>query len=595
MNHDADQDTMDRTTDTMARSTERTRQATHPIDDDDIARIVRDVAAGWVMPPVRLDQPGWRQRVRSPRGRRANGVKGWFGRLGQAATGAVVLTVAAALVAVYLTGPAFGPGKPGESSRPTPGASQDAAASQLPKLVTSGDLPSPSRVAVQTEMGQFAIADLSTGTVGSQLTAGSWGSQLRQAPNGDFVCFCTTTDGTAYGAYTHITVSFDRFDPTGKVSSRAQVLDVTGSPDPRYGQVPQQPGHVSAAITFSADGRYAYVGWAAREHPVWKSGIVVVALDDGSIVQRLDLPSRDDGTGDTGVYVDAPRVAGQAGAQVVINRSFYTWSPVLAVDASYTPGADVYTAAGSTGSLAKPVELEAAGSCGDQITLAGSLADGGMWLSCVHAEQSVTTTIRRLHADGSRAGDTVVSFAYVDGSTSALSPDGTFLYVWDAIGLELNRIELATGNTTKARAPAPAAASNPLTALGRWIAPATLAKMLLQPGIAISPDGGRAFAIGIVGGQSGYDLSGSAGIVVFDTASMTVLGRWRPTADFVSVAVSADGSFVYAAGATQVDASGDQTDQQASITVFNAGDGSVRLLAGQLGRRLLTFTSPTLR
>src|SRR5207244_8533132 len=96
--------------------------ATERIDDDAVGRLVREVATGWIMPPVRLDQPGWRERVRgSSRAGRVTGPGGWFGRAGQALTGALVLTVAAALLAVYLTSPRAGVGKPGDSTAPTTG------------------------------------------------------------------------------------------------------------------------------------------------------------------------------------------------------------------------------------------------------------------------------------------------------------------------------------------------------------------------------------------------------------------------------------------------------------------------------------------
>jgi DNA-binding beta-propeller fold protein YncE len=188
-----------------------------------------------------------------------------------------------------------------------------------------------------------------------------------------------------------------------------------------------------------------------------------------------------------------------------------------------------------------------------------------------------------------------VSSALVEGSTSIASPDGAYLYVWNPFGLELNRIELATGNVNKAKAAAvTASAANPLAAFGRWLAPPTLAKMFLQPGVAISPDGTRLYGLGILGDPAAGDFSGSAGVVVFDTQAMTSLGRWEPTADFVSIAVSPDGAFVYASGMSGVDATGRETSQPASITVFNAADGSIRLIAGDLGRGMLSFAGPAL-
>lgn len=579
----------------MTRDPESDTTATHPIDDDDVARLVREVAEAWVMPPVRLDQPSWRERIRSPRELRAASLKGWFGRLGQAATAALVLTVAAALVAVYLTGPR--PDTAGKlpepttsGPRPTPGV----AASQLPKLFLTGNLPSPTQVVVQLQEGQYAIVDLANGTIGSPLTAGSWGSQLRRAPNGDLVCLCNSMLGYAAGNYTELKVELDRLDATGTVVARDPVLDVTGTPDPR-GPTVDQTSHVSARTTFSADGRYAYVGWSARAHPVWTSGLVVVDLDSGAVVQRLALPDADDGTGTSRTYVDAPRIVGRAGDRVVIDRNWYTFSPASASQPNYTFASGVFTATVNGATLGDPAALALGSGCGDDVTLAGALADGGLWLSCARSGGSVLTVIRRIAGDGSLIGDVSVYSAAIDGSTSVLSPDGAFIYLWNPISLTLTRVELASGATTTGQAPKPAADVSPLTAFGHWLAPTAAAKMFLQAGIAISPDGQRIYALGVAGNPAAAEFAGSAGVLVFDAGTLASIGRWAPTADFVSIAVSADGASVYAAGSAQFDAAGTQTSQPASITVFNATDGSIRLIAGQLGQQMLTFTGTTLK
>jgi hypothetical protein len=74
-------------------------------------------------------------------------------------------------------------------------------------------------------------------------------------------------------------------------------------------------------------------------------------------------------------------------------------------------------------------------------------------------------------------------------------------------------------------------------------------------------------------------------------SSMGVAGD----ADSTLAAVSADGRFVYAAGLPGVDAAGrPKLRQQASITVFDTADGSIRLIAGQLGGDALSFISATL-
>jgi len=568
-----------------------------PPDDDEVASLVRDVAESWVMPPVRLDQPAWRERVRSPGARRAAAVRGWLGRLGQAATAAIAFTVVAALFAAAITGPRTGVGSsPSPSTRGTQRVSAGPTASPLPKLLVEGDLPSPSRVLVQVDEGDFATVDLATGVIGPSLTTSPFGSEVRQAQDGTLVCLCLKTGGNVNGSFTNATVSLNRYDRAGTVISRTQVLDVTGAPDPRDGAIFEQPGHAAAGTSFSADGRFAYIGWSTRAHPVWKSGLVVVDLATGSVAQRLGLPDRSDGEGDSRTFADAPRVIGQAGDHVVVSRGGYSWAPAASTNASYLPFADVFTAASSGGTLSGLQPLALGTGCGDDVPVAGALPGGGTWLSCLRAGTFNLTVIRRIASNGSLIGDVTVSSAVADGMTSAVSPDGSAIFIWNPWSMTLTRVDLATGRTTTGQAPPPTATTtNLLTALGRWLAPAVEAKVRLQSGIAVSPDGTRVYALGVRGVDgSGDATAGSSGVLVFDGATAAPVGQWSPTADFVSLAVSPDGAFVYAAGAPGVDAVGSLTNQPASITVFNAADGSARLVAGQLGSGFVTFPATTL-
>ena len=205
------------------------------------------------------------------------------------------------------------------------------------------------------------------------------------------------------------------------------------------------------------------------------------------------------------------------------------------------------------------------------------------------------TIIRLVRGDGTvddvRAAGTVDAGGDT-GSTSAVSPDGRALFLWNPSGRALTRVDLVSGEVRTGTATA--AAPGPLAAIGRWLVPSAEAKVLLSAAIAVSPDGSRVYALGITGGARGDAFAGSAGILVFDASSLTVLATWPPTADFVSVAVSADGRSVYAAGSPRFGADGRATSQPASVTVFDAATGNVRLIAGELGRAMLLFPSTIL-
>ncbi|HTK44960.1 MAG TPA: hypothetical protein VL749_06385 [Patescibacteria group bacterium] len=567
-------------------------------DDATIEQLVRDVAEEWTMPPVRLDAPGWRARVRSSRTRRLVAAEAWFGRLGQAATAAVALTVVGALVAVLITRPPE-PGKtPEPSSGSGPSASPGARATSLPKLLVTGDEPDPAIVVMRSERGDFARVDLTTGSINGPLTGKSSASQLRVAADGSMVCLCVAESGNIGGQPTDVSVSLERYDARGKLAGSTPIEQFSGEPDPRDASifVPERPAHVLTDVSFSDDGRYGFVGWSLRAHPVWHSGVVVVDLADGSIASRLDLPDATDGEGDTRRVIEAPRVAGMIHTgSVLIARGFYEWSPPASQEPTYTFENHVFTASLDAGQLADAKLVPTASDCGGSVVRAGPLPEGAFWVACTSGGAELTV-IRRLGPDNSLLGDVRISGSTgIDTDPTAVSADGSKLYVWDPSSEVLTRVDLASGDKTSGKGIA-AADAGPLAALGNWLAPAAAAKSWLRGALAVSPDGSRVYAIGIREGADERDVAGSTGVFVFDATTLEPATVWQPTADYVSIAVSADGKLVFAAGLPGVDAAGrNRIAQQASITVFDASDGSIRLIAGQLGGDALTFLSARLR
>ncbi len=165
----------------------------------------------------------------------------------------------------------------------------------------------------------------------------------------------------------------------------------------------------------------------------------------------------------------------------------------------------------------------------------------------------------------------------------------------------LTRFDLRTGVLDGATGIAFDRPSSPLDVLagvgrqlGKWMAPPAAAKMFLEPAMVVSTDGTRVYALGMdaLGPDGG---AGSHGVYAFDADSLQPLGHWAPTADLASLAISPDGRFVYAAGQSGVDATGSPANYQASVTVYDTADGSVRLIAGDLGGDGLFFPGPVAR
>jgi hypothetical protein len=101
-----------------------------------------------------------------------------------------------------------------------------------------------------------------------------------------------------------------------------------------------------------------------------------------------------------------------------------------------------------------------------------------------------------------------------------------------------------------------------------------------DPGLVLSPDGKRLFALGFALGPS--DSGTPTGIWVFDAESLNLLDRWPPRAMLTSLAVSDDGRFLYAAGANGFDVAGNQADWASSVTVYDAQTGEIEVVYGQV-------------
>ncbi len=566
-----------------------------PLDDAAIEDLVRDAAAGWTMPAVRLDAPSWRDRVRSPRVRRVEAARGWLARVGQAATAAVALTVVGALVAVLLVRPPEGPGATPDPTDRGP-APSSAAFTPLPKVEIRQDVPNPATVLVEMEQGDFALVDLKGGERRPFPTDSLYGSVLTWRADGTLMCLCVKPGAMARTQPAEVEISIDRFAADGTMTSSTPAMHLVGEPDPRDGQLPERPPHVVFDLRFSEGGRFGVIGWSVRRHPVWESGVTIVDLQDGREISRVELPDSTSGEGETRRVVTGPRLMGTgADGTVTIAREWYSWSPPESIAANFQQGTDVFRARLAGGVLSNPAPLDAAADCGERVMRAGAPAGGGSWLVCARAFTG-TIVLRRFDAGGAFVGDTTLASPVgVDGELVAVSPDGDSLFAWNPVSAQLARLDLETGEMQTSSAMSASTGSSPLAAIGEWLAPSAAAKSFLHAGVVVSPDGTRVYAAGVQGADVVDRMAGSTGIFVFDAGTLSSLGHWEPTSDFISLAVSSDGRFVYAAGLAGYDANGEQrSSQQASITVFAADDGEVQLIAGRLGYDFLAFATPIL-
>ena len=551
-----------------------------PLDDAALADLVREVAEEWSLPPQRLDVLTWRDRVgrRHRVGDGGSGVR-WTRRLLGAAAVAVVATVSLSLAAAWLTtrgdhGTVGSSASPGGISTPVPSGSAAPAASPMPKLVRNGDLPTPSRIMVQTGQG-FHIADLATGELGPVVIERGHGpTALLARPGGGWVCICGDGQNT-------IEVSLRTVDANGVVGAPRPVRDIVGTLDPSESDGLQQH-RAGINVTASPDGRFALMGWVRRDGEAgWQIGADVIDLDTLATVAAtellLDEPVAVDGRSRI-QFAPIVRLS-PAGDHILLASQWFV------DDAGRTtPGAEHWLASFDGRSIGVLADADATTNplCGEFdagfIGAVSSTADAVYYSACW--SQAGSLVVRRLAADGRLVSATEFpgSLGGVDQGT-VVPPSGDAFYSWNPFESVISRLDLRSGELSVGdpQRPNPTGLTNPLGDL-----------------IVVSADGTRVYALGIASPEPAS--RGSAGVYAFDASTLAPLGHWAPQADLTSIAVSSDGRHVYAAAQGGPSAAGDPAPEfGASITAYATSDGAVDVLAGRLLARDLTLGEPICR
>ena len=341
-----------------------------------------------------------------------------------------------------------------------------------------------------------------------------------------------------------------------------------------------RPQSTDAQVSISPDGRLAFLGWSQHDLATgWSAGIDVIDLSTLETITTIDLPSVAPAAAADLAWVRvSPTVTvSPSGDRLYVSSDWYVWS----MDAVVPSGTDHWTLSWDGAVAGTPVDAGASSSDTCSEWGRGFVDETQVYVACF-ASSSGAPAIERRDLTG-----TVIGRTEVPGSTGGeggallLHVVGSGLYLWDAIDLRIHRVDLRTGELTEGTATRPTAAApddDLFAALGRRIgeaiAPSVAAKFLLQPAMTVSPDGTRLYALGV---SNANGALGSLGVFVIDATTLAEIDHWDATADFGSIAISPDGAFVYAAGGFGRDAAGIGSKDNASVTVYDASDGSVRL------------------
>jgi hypothetical protein len=376
--------------------------------------------------------------------------------------------------------------------------------------------------------------------------------------------------------------------------SNSTIRSVRGTRDPNT-PVSGQPDLADARATADPDHGVIFVGWSRFDGPRgWTAGIDVVSIAGELVVGQVELPLTEPSLDLQRYARAAPLVTvSPSGHTVLVTDFYYSTDGVVGMN-----GAQTWTGA-FDGSRITGLR-EGGGTTGCDVASSGRIDDTSSFVLCWGPTGGVS--LFRFDASGQPMGiDPASASESVSGldGLSQVARAGAHVYLWQPVAHTLIEFDLRTGQHRTATATTALTPSgDPLASLGRavgrWLAPSVLAKILLEPGIVVSPDGKTVFALGIRS-LAGEDNDGSLGVFAFDTESMQQTAHWQPTADYVSLAISADGRFVYALGQPKVDAAGNPTKQGASITVFAPANGQVVAIAGQLGSQGYLFPSAIAR
>lgn len=601
-----------------------------PVDDPVVVEAVRSLAGSWTMPPPRPGALTWRDRVDGRVARSGVGaLPGRWGRrsvraLSAAAAATVVLALAAAWLSVPRS-PAPGPGaseaapsgggalSPGPSGldrrtgTPRPVRTPAPTPTPFPQLFLSGGLPE-TRLLVTDGLG-YRVIDLGHAVPGqAAIPFDAATSEPVVLADGRVLCLCASRS-VVPGGGERLALELVVIGADGAVEQRQPVGTYVSS----AGSSPTVLAPPTRSV-LTPDGRRFVVGWTVQAAGAWRSGIDLVDVATGRLTAAgvlPDLPLAADGT-IGGVSGQPAPSAGEPLAPWALEVRVSPDGRRLLITRRVTVGDQVAT----TERFSARLEGSRLAGLAPLGSGPGSLEDPACTFpaderfvtnelyaaSCSAGSQAF---LRRVTADGTPLGDTDLGAlagtggSFIGANVAIDSSDRT-AYYWGAFGRTVMKVDLAAGQILASATlpvtttPAPTGAvDDPLALVGRglaaWLAPSAVAKLYFEPGIALSPDGTRLYLVGTKA-QSFDDLAaGSDGIWVLDARTLAVLDRWPATADLVSVAVSRDGRYVYAAGLPGVGPDGRDAPYEASITVFDATDGAVRALAGRLGRDVVSI------
>lgn len=456
-------------------------------------------------------------------------------------------------------------------------------------LVLGDELPSERRLVFANGLQAM---DMATGELGSPLSG--YDGNMVSLGGEQLVCACVIRDDGNQALVRGL--KFARVDFDGQVIVENELAawdDVEAVPDFTEG--------VTVQLALVPDQKRLYVLVTLRRPPSWTVDLLTVDLTQGTLLgsRRIAAPPVDledepepsasgpfpnRGNPPDGRYVWAQGLAVTPdGARAMVSLNYAEvrrgeWSST-----NHEWMVPVDDEAAENLPVAEDALLPKDGWCFGRPVFVDLIAT----IVCTPApgeSPGSSYTVRRIDLAGHSAGHIPLGNIFSDYyPTPLIDPARKALFIWNPGKHAMTRVELPDGTITEATVPEADLPGDGQPLGGAYIG--------AEPSVALSPDGKNLYAIGVRRGDS--EVGSSSGIWVFDAESLELTDHWPAPAFFISLAVSADGRFVYAAGAPNYEPSGRQSSWPSSMTVYDAENGQVEVIHGQVGRDFW-LTLPTL-
>jgi hypothetical protein len=396
-------------------------------------------------------------------------------------------------------------------------------------------------------------------------------------------------------------------DPTGAGSDTFDVLTLPASYGEEFGQTNPLPD-----VDIDDDGRTALLAIATRTDDEWSIEVAPIDLDRRLAGERSLLgaasarPAPSGGPRASGApaptappapspaYLDGPHVRLAPGGRVA-----FVWAVAQtnSGDAVVTTTAVAWRVAlGPAGQVEEIREIDGF----DDLpvfcsTATFAAADRLAWF-CPEVSfdpnppDSVGWTLGTVDLDGRAAGSRTFPI-HESGNFGEPLVDRAngFLYAWDPTALVLTRLDVHTLTSVsvtfdRATSSAPGIAPGGGVSDPEWRDIDSAVELYPFSQVAGSPDGKRLYLLGFEPlGSPEAPAQGSLGILVVDRATLALVDRWAPAADYFGLSVDRAGQ-VLATGLPGVDADGASAPWQGSLTVHDPADGRILVRYGQLGQ-----------